>query len=363
MKRPLARLAWYAAIAVLAVTAVGLQMDRQAVMRYRLAQSVPGPFRSDALAPIVITALEDGRSADAVNEARTLIFRAPVDADGLSLLATAAHATGDRALAVRAIQLAATRGWRSEPAQIAMIGFALSANQPDTAAARLSALWAIGTVDEQVTLVTRLALERPEVRRAFVRQNADAPTRTDAVVAWAGSNLEPEVFAGLLDDIRRQGEKPDCTVMGQAVGKLLSAGNGAFSRRLWAASACGQMDDYAFIRRDAVPAGPFDWTYPHGPSIDRDFAAGRLQFDNHDPVQAVLAVRQIALAPGAHTVDARVTGAMPTVSVVCRGGAYRALGGELGQTLAFTVPQDCGSQTMTITVSQGDGTIADFRVR
>lgn len=359
------RFTWYVLVLLLGVMTIGFQMDRQAATRFGLAQSVPAAFRFDALVPLVIQKLDDGQNEEALSQAVQLVRRSPINAEGLSIYAVAANSSGDQRAAAQALSLAAGRGWRAKPAQLAMISFALSAGEGDVAAARLGALWAVGDIDAQVAEATRISLARADVRRAFIRQNLGNPGRTGAVIAWAGANLDPMVFAEFLAEIREEGGRFDCDTMGRAIVRLLEDGRGAAAAKAWSLASCGRSMDYRFAPEGVK--GPFSWVYPGAAALDRRVEpSGRISYSNDDLVDTELVWRYAVLGAGEHAASVGAEGVIPSLVVSCmsEGRAKRLfkvqfVGGQAG----FDIPADCGAQRLAVSVPRGKGAVSRFSIR
>jgi hypothetical protein len=136
----IARLVWWAALLVVAVVTIGVQLDRQAMRNPLIAASVPEPFRASAQVAVAAFALEGDDPARSLAEAQRLIRRRPLPAEHLRLLAQAQFANGDPDASALTLQYAAQRGWREPLVQEAMLQLALAVGDQAEAARRYAAL-------------------------------------------------------------------------------------------------------------------------------------------------------------------------------------------------------------------------------
>lgn len=136
-------LLWTAFLTLLAVMAVGAQLDRASRRQPELAPFVPGPFRTFAQEGLTMANVRSADPPVALAEAQKLVERSPLPAEHLTLLAIAKERIGEREASARLIQRAAQRGWRDPIAQQAMFDIALAAGDTEEASHRLAALWAM----------------------------------------------------------------------------------------------------------------------------------------------------------------------------------------------------------------------------
>ena len=135
------RIAWYAALGLIAALVTVLQIDKQSEFSPELAVLVPQPLRNYGQVHIVRGALAGADAAQGLDEAKRLVARRPVPAEYLTLLAGAQAKAGKGQDAALTIQIAARRGWREPVAQEAMLRLALSAGDEAEAARRYAALF------------------------------------------------------------------------------------------------------------------------------------------------------------------------------------------------------------------------------
>lgn len=206
------RYVWIAVMAVLAVLAAGLQLDRQARRQPELAPLVPAPFRSFALERQTISTVRADTPVKALQNARLLVERRPVPSEHLSLLAIAEVRNGNEAGAALIVQQAARRGWRDSIAQQAMFDIALNAGDMAEASRRVAALWAMREDQVPVADFTARLLATPQGRDAMAEM-LTTDGRWEKAFLAAGSELPARAFADTVAAAANRGAHLDCRAL------------------------------------------------------------------------------------------------------------------------------------------------------
>ncbi len=136
----IAGIVWRAALIVIALVTIGVQLDRHAKRVPSAADSVPSVLRSSAQLPIAAYAVA-GEEQSALEEAELLVRRRPLPAEHLRVLAQAQANAGLADEAALTVQYAARRGWRDPLIQEGMLRLAWSAGDTSEAARRYTALF------------------------------------------------------------------------------------------------------------------------------------------------------------------------------------------------------------------------------
>lgn len=386
---PALRWLWALLMLGIALLAIPMQMDRQARNSYWLVDWVPRAFSSFATESRLEDDIESGDPAEVLRDARKLLERRPVPASHLSFLAMAEARAGNETLASRAIYAAAQREWRDALAQQAITEVALADGQPEIAAKRLYALWAIGdgnlNDDSRLAGLTKAVLADPAAQKHFGQQLVGAVRWNRNFFDWAASALSDESFATTIASAQQAGVRFECVALGKRTKALMAAGKQSLAALAWKGPcAAGQSRgarDFAFYPIEApAGSGPFDWAYPESGAVDLQFVQdvgetagpGALQFGNSDPVTRQIAERFVQAAPGPHVAGlrAKMRGTLMTggvsdpriqMHVDCLGGDGDSL--ELARVEAgdgpqgFTVPADCRVVRLALFVQRGEGLI------
>ncbi|MCU0948866.1 MAG: hypothetical protein MUF47_11535 [Porphyrobacter sp.] len=219
----LGRIIWAAAMAVLALVTVQLQLDRQAAREPAYAQLVMDPFRANAQFIIAGRALYRQDTDTALAEARKLVMRRPIPAEHLSLLAGAFAQGGQVPPAALAVQYAARRGWRDPIAQEARLRLALEAGDKPEAARRFVALMVAGTKNQALTAElgkTIFGTPSPEAEAVVV----DLISETDRwhpVFLWRGvTDLPADAFARIAAESLARKTPFDCKLLASATAQI-----------------------------------------------------------------------------------------------------------------------------------------------
>lgn len=375
-----------AVLVVIAIMAVGAQLDRATLRQPALASMVPGPMRSYALYALVDEAMQSGDKAGAYAAGTKLVRRRPVPAEGLSALAIAAQNAGHPEEAVQALALAASRGWRDVLSQRATAFAAIEGGNWPVAAQRAAALWRLGDgggfTDDGRSLdaITASVLHSPVARPIFLGQIATAPVVVGSFTNWAGDHLDAATLEPTMATLRTSGAHFDCEVLSDTVAKVAWAGKIDAAAKMWAAAcnAPGKQDplrlgDYAFRTSESAAADPLDWNYPDAGGLDRSFSSPdkggvvRMQFTNGNPIRVTLASRLVALSPGTHSVAA--LGAMNVavqLALTCvdengSSGPHQRVALD-GTAQVAVSAQHCKVQRLDLLGPPGSGSIAGIKV-
>lgn len=237
------RIAWFAALLVVAIVAIAVQFDRQSARDPLLAELVPPPFRAFAQTHVAAAAAESGNVNRALAEVRLLVQRRPIPAEHLTLLAVAQTNAGMPEQAGLTIQVAAQRGWREPLAQEAMLRLALAAGDQPEAARRFAALMLRGTTpDDVLQVLGEQTLGEPggpgcrtmiDIVSAAERWQKTFLRRGAAVIA-------PDAFAEIVAESIARGAAFDCPVLEQAAKGLARRDEEAARKLAPALEACRQ---------------------------------------------------------------------------------------------------------------------------
>lgn len=214
------RWAWRIALALIAVVAIGAELDRASYLRPELAIVVPQPFRSFAQPTTALLALATGDSATAQEETRRLVRRRPIPAEHLFTLAMAEIRNGHPRAFADAFRAASTRGWRYPPLQVAAAQAALASGDVKAAANRVAALWAEDAANPSVAPLTKALLEAPGGPEAFAIPLAQTHVWSENFVARAPGFASPANAVRTIVAARRAGARFDCRALarfGQAL--------------------------------------------------------------------------------------------------------------------------------------------------
>lgn len=259
-------LAMVAGAAAYAGLALGSGMDRLVADAPSLARKVPEPFAVNALRERASADLRAGRVGAAVDEARRLVARAPMEPDATATLGMALLAAGDGAGADAAFRVAAGGGWRNSATQLYWMQQSAAAEDFQRAAERYDALarqapsW---TADATISAV----LESSEQGRASLAQRlATRPSWSDAYVS-ASSALGPAQLvkrADVLSRLATNGTTVGCRAIAPLVNRFAETGQPALAARAWRqhcpAAGPGPISDPAFATLAAEAATtPFAW--------------------------------------------------------------------------------------------------------
>ncbi len=229
----IARIAWFGALAALALITTFVQIDRQTATTSALASAVPGPLRSSAQAVVAARAIEGSDPALALEEAQRLVRRRPIPAENLTLLAVAQTKAGLIEEAGVTIQIAGQRGWREPVAQETVLRLALAAGDEAEAARRYAALFLKASTPD--TLLQELGpAVLGEAGGAGQRTLIDIVSGTDR---WNDTFLRrgmrvlpPSTFNEITGAAIKRGARFDCGVIAQTINALQRSDEQAAAR-------------------------------------------------------------------------------------------------------------------------------------
>lgn len=201
---------WRALAALLAVVAVGAELDHASGTRAQLAIAVPEVFRSTAQATIATLALTTKDSATARAEARRLVRRRPMPAEHLFTLAVADLRDKHPQSFTRDFRAASTRGWRYAPLQVAAAQGALQNGDLAGAANRIAALWASAMDNPSTVPLTTALLTRPDGPEAFAVPLSQTHVWASNFLASAATFVPPPALIHTVEAAQRRGARFDC---------------------------------------------------------------------------------------------------------------------------------------------------------
>lgn len=218
---------WRGLLALLAVVAVGAELDHASAARPQLAIAVPQLFRSTAQATIAALALTAKDGATARAEARRLVRRRPMPAEHLFTLAVADLRAGHPQEFTNDFRTASTRGWRYAPLQVAAAQGALQNNDLGGAANRVGALWGSAADDPSTGPLTTALLTRPGGPEAFALPLSQTHVWAGNFLASAAALAPPSAIVRTVDAAQRHGARFDCDSIERLNGQLAQKAAGA----------------------------------------------------------------------------------------------------------------------------------------
>jgi hypothetical protein len=218
---------WRGLLVLLAVGAVGAELDRASATRPQLAIAVPGPFRSTAQATIATLALTAADSATARAESRRLVRRRPMPAEHLFTLAVADLRAKHPQAFTNDFRAASTRGWRYAPLQAAAAQGALQNNDLAGAANRVAALWAAAADDPSTPPLTTALLNRPGGPEAFAIPLSQTHVWANSFLGSGAALAPPGTIARTVAIAQRHGARFDCDAIERLNGQLMQRTAGA----------------------------------------------------------------------------------------------------------------------------------------
>lgn len=192
------RVIWCGSLFVLALCVSAAQIDRQARFDPEYAMLVPKPFRGFSQLHVARMAMAGDDAQIAHDQTRQLVRVRPLPAAHLTALALAASANGDGEMALRALESAASRGWREPMSQMAVVEASLLDGNYDQAAQRLVALWSVDGRRERLGSLTARMFESPEGRAAFAQVMPDTERWQRNFASQAKLDVEAEVLEQVL---------------------------------------------------------------------------------------------------------------------------------------------------------------------
>jgi len=363
------RVVWLLFCAAMGVSACFLQLDREARRKPVLSDNVPAVYRGFAHEGMTLRALNSGQINAANEHATALVLKRPVPAEHLAMLSLAAAAAQRVPMSNEAILYSAQRGWRAPLAQQVVVVSASDAAQWWSAADRLMALWRTGLDESVLGQPTARVLSEAGGRVEFARRLSENPGSLRRFVIWGSENIAASHYALTMEEALRLGVDVDCADLALVARNYLKVGMADVATRIWTGSCAGETQtgstDWGFRPATAGAVGPFDWDYPGLPGLKRSWSDqegnATLDYINRDPLNAVIAQRFTALAPGSYRLAATAQsrdGAKEVplaFRVVCVGkeGARRRLARAVG-SVNFTVPENgCDVQFIELRAPKG----------
>jgi hypothetical protein len=219
------RIAWIALLVLVAGATAALQLDRQSRYQPAFAALVPEPFSAFALPHKAAAAIDAGESERGLALAERLVARRPMPALHLRLLGQAQIAADNPQAASLAVQYAARRGWRDEPAQEVMLQIALGAGDRPEAARRFAALFISPRADQnQLVSLGQQVFADPgggEAEMVFAGIVAGTQRWHGTYLRKGSRFLPPESFAAITIQAARAGARFECKAL-DAAGKVKS---------------------------------------------------------------------------------------------------------------------------------------------
>ena len=374
-----ARTGWWALLLALALVAIGVQLDRASRRDAGLAFAVPEPLRGFAFVPLAAEALERDEAGEALALSRALVLARPVSEEHLTLLALAATAAGDGALARRALAEAGTRGWREPLAQAALADAALAAGRPDIAGERLLALWIMGERGVPVAEGLDRVLATAEGRTTVSHWMSRTPREAANLAGWGARALAAQPLAQTVKAALAEGAPIGCEGLGAMTHRMLRRGEAGAARLLWsgrcARGALADLADTSFVPADGNALNaPLGWQAEPEAAFEPAGPRLRLRYDNRAPATRKIAERLSALAPGPYRVSAKPGtdrgpfAVPPRLDVVCiaRGGGERTIAAvrldPAGELVAIPA-RGCPVQNFKLMAPAGRGAIRDLAIR
>lgn len=326
MARPvIARVAWFGGLALLALIALGAQLDRASRRMPELATLVPQPFRNTS--QYWITAIAQASNApEARAEAELLLVRRPIPAENLTLYAITMMRSGDVPQSTEAFRIAAGRGWRSAMAQRMTGLWAAAAGENRMAFLRLVALAKTGDATADDFKVLREIIKTPEGRAGMVQLLRDDWHWRRAMDYLAPQLMTPADTARIYAEAARQGAEIGCSQVGEAVRLALSRGD-ASAMPYWetcggAAQSGRQVMSFADADT-AAPTAPHAWQLDSNADIavlvEGDGDNAELVFDSRSGLGARIASAYATMGPGTWRLSAQAIEGRATFDVQCVG--------------------------------------------
>ncbi|MGV3513216.1 MAG: hypothetical protein ACO1OX_14540 [Novosphingobium sp.] len=208
------RFVWFAILALIACIATGAELDRASRRQPSLVAFVPQPFRSFAQENLTMANVRSADPKLALEETQALVWRSPMPAEHLTLLAIAKERNGERDASARLVQRAAQRGWRDPIAQQAMFDIALAAGDPVEAAHRFAALWALKEDQAPLADMEQRLLATPEGRSALADTLVGGGNWTKAYLRSVAAKPGDDSAASIALALRKGG-RFDCGAVSQ----------------------------------------------------------------------------------------------------------------------------------------------------
>lgn len=294
-------------------------------------------------------------------------WRQRIPAENLLMLSAARQLSGQELETIEALQYAALRGWRLQPAQEAMLQLALINGNTPEAANRLAALWALDAKSPAQGKFTQVILSTEAGRHSFAVQLAGTQNWQDRSLTGGLEMVDPDTMAQTIHDASQLGAEFDCAALSRAARSLANSGNAAPAALMWSDQCAGKSDsgrlDIAFHPDRSEQAGPFDGIFPLKPRITQNVrqqgANWVMGYESREPVITALATRLARMLAGSHALSLSSQGGTGDLAahVHCLDttGNRRKIAGRIGEgDLAFSVPASgCPVQRIQLLARSG----------
>ena len=354
-------LGWLAASSVILFA----QLDRESRYRPGLADYVPAAFRSFSQAVIVEHMLKDRADPDATYaEAGRLLLRRPMPAENLSLYALAAARVGKESQSLRALGLAAARGWHDDISQYAALDAAIQAGDWPNASLRFRALIQIQARPAILGRATQGFMADPRGRTALAALIAQNPSLQYQFLSLAGAYGADGTFPLFVNALKPLKGHLDCGALHILVTRWLAHGESGLASDAWGLCARyggGSASDLSFSRHDG-DSDPFAWHLSDHPAIAWSLdAAGGLAYRHEEHPARLLGWRVLTLTPGLHRLKmegrpAVLNGNYPSVRLRCMPSGTMVQMEPTPDDLhifAILVPGDCHVQKLEVKILEG----------
>ena len=366
------RLGSWAICLVIAICAIGTQLDFATRTNPELASVVPKPFKAHAYAPLARRSLKSQEQASNTSPfVNHLVLARPVPAETLSILAVSENRRGAAATASRAITAGAERGWRDQAAQLAMGFAALDVKDWTILAQRVDALERTG-FDTSKTALWQALLQSPSGRSALASRLIQERNWLDELLADAHSKQSANEIAKTVDLIHQADGWVDCKALSRASRRWMRQKKFEAAAELWGGRCVEARQDFGdgFVPPEAV-MGPTDWIYPRRPGLRRSFSRNdqsvwAISYRNNEQFRLLLAERYLMLDEGNYV--AKFGGGFDqsapiSLQIACEDENRSLVHGPV-QTASqsFEVPAGCSAQRLRIMVEQGAGELITLTI-
>lgn len=227
------RASYFLVLAVLAIVVAGVQLDRQAYDDPQAATLVPGPFRGVAQQRLLEAAAAQDPASAMLPQARDLVRMRPLPARHLILFAQAAEREGERELALAALEVAATRGWREPGPQLAVAQAGMLSGNYPASAQRLAALVATGAAAEEADLLLAAMLAEEGGREALADLLRGEGSWKRYFVQRLAATGSYEELAETIAMAWDRGAVLDCAQIRPVAERFLRDGRAELANRIW----------------------------------------------------------------------------------------------------------------------------------
>lgn len=307
------KIVWHIFCGVTFLFAGLIQLDRSSYQDTSLSLYLPLAFKDFSLAQESLQDLERGRADQALSKAERFLFKHPIPAESLTVLAIVQAKNENFTMASRAITLSAQRGWREPTAQRAIITSASKEQQWGVVANRLVALWKTNSGKSIAEEMTPLSINRLEVMQIFAKRLGDHPPWNEKFLGWAIKQPPNPSVVKILELASKNGVRFRCRRIWSLTQRYLEYGHDDLADRAWRAQ-CGKIKtirkaSLVFDNNAVNGTDPYQWKFPSAAGVNISFqknAASKynyLAFDNTEPLDIQIANRYTSFrAPNADIV-------------------------------------------------------------